>query len=462
MIICLLCAFLATSAAFGEIGWCGNVWPLDGSEQVEGADLAVYFQIWKDGVTDADPFARGEGLAATLFYRLSGETSWNAIPMHYNVDVGNNDEFMATIPGSLLVAGTDVEVYCEGLDSTDMTTCQGNDQSGNPATEDDPLVYHIISPTSIDVTVHFSVNMNGVSELIEPVSVAGTFTDWGTSPVELSDPDEDGIYEGAVVIPAGSSRHQEYKYIMGTAPSYVWEEIGNRSFEVDDSNPDQYLPLDYWNNRSTKPIWVVFRVDMSAEEVIDPYIAGSQPPLHWGWDDGWTDADRIYDDGTHMDEVAGDGIYTTIIEFPAGTYRDIEYKFTTDGTDNEPLPPYTNHRFTLTEDTDTLWLPVVIFGVLEGVAVERRVPTKLFVRNYPNPFNASTVIEFGLTEPPAQPARLCVYDLDGKLVDVLVDGISAPGVYRVVWDGGDAAAGVYIYRLEGEGISVGGRMILVK
>ncbi len=464
----ILAGLMTVGIAFGEIGWCGNIWPLDGAEVTAGEDLNVYFQIWKEGVTDSAGDARGFGLAATLYYRTAGETEWTPVEMHYNVDVGNNDEYMGTIPGSVLVPGASIEVYCEAYDSTDGTTCQGNDQSGNPATEDDPLTFVVITPTTRDVTVHFSVNMNGVDEVVEPVSVAGTFTGWGDSPVALSDTDGDGIYEGSVVIPAGSARHQEYKYIMGTSP-YIWEDCPNRVFEVADTvEGDQYLPLDYWSNRSTRDVSVVFRVDMSGWEVTDPYIAGSQPPLHWGWDDGWTDADRIYDDGTHGDEVAGDSIYTTVITFPRGTYRDIEYKFTTDGTDNEPLPPYQNHRFTLTEDSDTLWLNVVTFGVLESGVKEHRLPSlPVSVSAVPNPFNASTNIVVKIGERLKSPAVVKIYDSGGKLVKTLARGLSEPGVYSLKWNGTDrdgyaVPSGTYFYRLVAGEREISGVLMLVK
>ena len=454
--------------SFGEIGWCGNIWPLDGAEVTAGEDLNVYFQIWKEGVTDSASDARGCGLSATLYYRVAGETDWTPVEMHYNVDVGNNDEYMGTIPGSALVSGTSVEVYCEAYDSTDGTTCQGNDQSGNPATETDPLTYVVITPTTRDVTVHFSVNMNGVDEIVEPVSVAGTFTGWDDSPVALSDPDSDGIYEGSVVIPAGSSRHQEYKYIMGSG-IYIWEECPNRVFEVEDTlEGDQYLPLDYWSNLSTRDITVVFRVDMSGWEVTDPYIAGNQPPLHWGWDDGWTDADRIYDDGTHCDEVAGDSIYTTAITFPRGTYRDIEYKFTTDGTDNEPLPPYQNHRFTLTEDSDTLWLPVVVFGELGTGIKETPLPeTPVVVSVKPNPFNSAARIEVFVEKNLSSPGILQIYDASGRIIKTLARGISAPGRYSFLWDGTDSdnyavPSGTYFYRFRFGDRAVSGAVVLIR
>lgn len=455
---------LMFSAVFAEIGWCGNVYPNDDTEINADEELTVYFQIWKDGVTDADSADRGEGLAADLMYRYAGTSEWNVITMVYNVDVGNNDEYMGTIPASELLAGTDIEIYCQAYDSTDGSTCQGDDQLGNPATESDPLVYHPVSPTAIDVTVHFSVNMNWIGAE-EPVTVAGTFTGWATSDIILSDTDSDGIYEGSYTIPAGSNRNQEYKYLNNG----IWEEIGNRSLEVDDSDGEQYLPLDYWENRSTVDVNVVFRVDMSAEVVDSAFVAGNQPPLHWGWDDGWTDADRLYDDGTHCDEEASDGIYTTIVSFPAGTYRNVEYKFTTDGTDNEPLPPFVNHEFTLTEDEDTIWLPVVIFGELDAVFLSKKfIPLRTILhQNSPNPFNSLTLIAFDIDEGADLPVSLFIYDLDGKIVRQLAKGISAPGKYFAIWDGkndagADAPSGAYFFKLQGANTHQSKKMMLLR
>ncbi len=454
----------ASTFSYAEIGWCGNVYPNDGTELNSAEDLTVYFQIWKDGVTDADSTARGAGLAATLFYRNAGTTEWNSTAMTYNVDVGNNDEYNCTIPASELVAGTDIEIYCLADDSTDASTCQGNDQLGNPATESEPLTYHPVNPTASDVTVHFSVNMNWVGAE-DPVTIGGTFNSWATDEIVLSDADSDGIYEGSYTIPAGASRSQEYKYLNNS----VWEEVANRTLDIDDSSPDQYLPLDYWENKSTKDVAVIFRVDMSAETVDSAFIAGDQSPLHWGWDDGWTDADRIYDDGTHLDETVSDGIYTTIIDFPAGTYRDVEYKFTTDGTDNEPLPAFVNHRFTLIEDYDTLWLATVVFGEISAIASKKGfVPSKIALhQNSPNPFNSATAIEFDIDKNLDSPANLSIYDLSGNKIRTLAENISTPGRYSVVWNSKDATgidvpSGTYLLKLQSGKIQLSRKMMLVR
>jgi hypothetical protein len=66
-------------------------------------------------------------------------------------------------------------------------------------------------------------------------------------------------------------------------------------------------------------------------------------------------------------------------------------------------------------------------------------------QNYPNPFNPSTTITF--TIPMATYARLCVYDLLGREVATLVDGIVDAGTHRVRFDGTRLASGLYIYRL---------------
>jgi predicted outer membrane repeat protein len=71
-------------------------------------------------------------------------------------------------------------------------------------------------------------------------------------------------------------------------------------------------------------------------------------------------------------------------------------------------------------------------------------------QNYPNPFNPSTTISYSL--PDKIHAQLAVYNLDGKLVRMLVDEDLDEGYKQTTWDGknshGNAvASGVYFCRL---------------
>ena len=70
------------------------------------------------------------------------------------------------------------------------------------------------------------------------------------------------------------------------------------------------------------------------------------------------------------------------------------------------------------------------------------------VRNYPNPFNPSTRIEYNM--PRAGELSIKIYNVRGELVRVLVDDIVEAGPGLVIWDGSDAAgeataSGVYFY-----------------
>lgn len=65
------------------------------------------------------------------------------------------------------------------------------------------------------------------------------------------------------------------------------------------------------------------------------------------------------------------------------------------------------------------------------------------------------------------PVRLAVYDVAGRCVRTLVEGPVAGGVHEAVWDGrlasgADAGAGVFFYRLEGDGRVAGGRLVSVR
>jgi Secretion system C-terminal sorting domain len=66
--------------------------------------------------------------------------------------------------------------------------------------------------------------------------------------------------------------------------------------------------------------------------------------------------------------------------------------------------------------------------------------------NYPNPFNPSTAIRFGLPE--AAAVTVSVYDVAGRRLAVLVQATMAAGWHEAVFDAGALPSGVYFYRLE--------------
>ncbi|MBP1654857.1 MAG: Subtilisin-like serine protease, partial [Bacteroidetes bacterium] len=91
-------------------------------------------------------------------------------------------------------------------------------------------------------------------------------------------------------------------------------------------------------------------------------------------------------------------------------------------------------------------------------------------QNYPNPFNPETRIAYGL--PSQSGVTLRIFDMLGREIRTLVNGIQSAGRHESTWDGTDAAgrnvaSGVYLYRLEaidalGRQTSTSRKMILLR
>ena len=90
--------------------------------------------------------------------------------------------------------------------------------------------------------------------------------------------------------------------------------------------------------------------------------------------------------------------------------------------------------------------------------------TKL-LSNYPNPFNPTTAIKFGLPEDVY--VRLTIYSINGRKIRTLINGQVSKGYHQVVWDGTNesgqpVSGGLYIYELKTENKRILKKMLLVK
>jgi hypothetical protein len=82
------------------------------------------------------------------------------------------------------------------------------------------------------------------------------------------------------------------------------------------------------------------------------------------------------------------------------------------------------------------------------------------MQNYPNPFNPYTIIIYEL--PKAGRVSLKVYDIYGREIATLEDGIKPAGKYQRVFNGNKLSSGVYFVRLNTEKISQTIKLILAK
>jgi fibronectin type 3 domain-containing protein len=98
---------------------------------------------------------------------------------------------------------------------------------------------------------------------------------------------------------------------------------------------------------------------------------------------------------------------------------------------------------------------------------DRATPKRFALyQNTPNPFNPTTLIRYDIPEG-GRAVTLAVYDVGGRLVRTLVDGVETPGEKTVSWDGHDSdgrtvASGVYFYRLTSTSYTETRKMLLMK
>jgi len=98
-----------------------------------------------------------------------------------------------------------------------------------------------------------------------------------------------------------------------------------------------------------------------------------------------------------------------------------------------------------------------------GVIAERpiEIPDEFcLLPAYPNPFNPSTTIRFGL--PVASQVRLFIYNIRGEKVADLVDGFRLPGYHSVTWEAQSLASGIYFAVIQAGDFQSIRKVMLVK
>ena len=120
----------------------------------------------------------------------------------------------------------------------------------------------------------------------------------------------------------------------------------------------------------------------------------------------------------------------------------------------------------------------VLIGVLDAVELPRStevkgdgevfLPRRSFLgQSYPNPFNASVAIKYGVPVENPERVELAVFNVVGEKVRILAGDALQDGEHRATWDGRDeqgreVASGVYLYRLRTAEMTRTRRMVLVR
>jgi hypothetical protein len=93
-------------------------------------------------------------------------------------------------------------------------------------------------------------------------------------------------------------------------------------------------------------------------------------------------------------------------------------------------------------------------------AAAATLPTSFVLSTYPNPFNPATTLSFTL--PKAGRTRVTVYDLQGREVKVLADGMMRAGEQKMTFDGSELPSGIYFAQVEAGEMVMTQKMMLLK
>jgi hypothetical protein len=119
---------------------------------------------------------------------------------------------------------------------------------------------------------------------------------------------------------------------------------------------------------------------------------------------------------------------------------------------------------TITYSSEDLYQYVIVTAdKVTGVETSdgAEIPSDFVLKqNYPNPFNPSTTIEFTLKS--ASEVNLSIYDVLGKKLTTLTDGILQAGTHEVNFEGQDISSGIYFYSLTVGNTKVVKKMTLAK
>ncbi|UCC78515.1 MAG: T9SS type A sorting domain-containing protein [Candidatus Zixiibacteriota bacterium] len=104
---------------------------------------------------------------------------------------------------------------------------------------------------------------------------------------------------------------------------------------------------------------------------------------------------------------------------------------------------------------------ISLIDIIPTSTDENIVPDNyLTIKNYPNPFNAYTIIEYRL--PSHSDVTVEIFDMLGRKVEILFSGTLPAGLHRVVWNAAEHSSGVYYYKINSQYFRAADRTVLLR
>jgi len=178
------------------------------------------------------------------------------------------------------------------------------------------------------------------------------------------------------------------------------------------------------------PVWLVVRIDMSGGTGVERTFM-------------WVDPDPSAEPDTNTAIVKRNS------NMPSG-FNSIALEYGGDGPD-----------VTLVFDEIRIASDYADLSLPTGIRLVQNLPYQFVLsQNYPNPFNPSTTISYTIQN--RTQVDLSVYDLLGRKVTVLVNGVQNAGEHVLSFSGADLPSGIYYYTLKTDNGMITKKMVLLK
>ena len=181
-----------------------------------------------------------------------------------------------------------------------------------------------------------------------------------------------------------------------------------------------------------------------------------------GYLNAWLDFNRNGDWGDSGDQIFTDEYLTPVtntLTFTVSPYAHIK--------------DTTFARFRFSSDTGLTYTGPAIDGEVEDyyIVIDTLISTSQtadgpisleynICQNYPNPFNPATTIEYRL--PRTAHVHLILYNIRGRKVKELVNGIRKSGVHRIILDASSLSSGIYYSTIRTPDFTQSKKIILMK
>ena len=390
----------------------------------------------------SDPFALTlSGGTVELTINFSSNWNWFSVNAVQD-DMGINSAFstLPAAPGDFIKSQTTSATYYDGFGFYPAFNIDVKNMYLLRLNEGGTMVYEGIPVDPASSPISLATNWNWIGYI--PQTALGVTEATASSPVSSDDYiksqttsatyyDGFGFYPSFNMVPGGG-----YMLKLANSGDLTYPSGGLASY-IDGVNDDDSYYRQYEFNGS-----------ISASVDIDNIIVDQSDILY-----AYSDDELRGKVSPTIFPLTGELVFTLMVYGHNTGNEDLSFEF----YDNETDKYYALNK-------ELLFSKDMIIGDAYNTLSLTSIPTIpndiRLLPAYPNPFNPTTNISFVMEN--ESNIKLSIFDIRGREVDVLVNGLTGQGEHSVVWDATDYSSGIYYVQIISQQYAKTQKIMLIK